>query len=439
MSAELTLAGPRPLRGTMRVPGDKGISHRALLVAALADGRTRPRGLAPGDDVAPHRRRARTARRGRQGRHRRERLHRAAAPASTACAKPTASSTAGTRARRCACSPAWSRVGRSSPCSPATSRCAPRPMARVAEPLRAMGASRRRPRRRRLAPLVDPRRRAAGMPHRAAGARAAGEVGGAPRRAPGRRAATEIVEPAPEPRPHRAHARRARRRRSNGSTTGTVRVHGRARRRRSSSTCPGDPSSAAFFVGRGVHHARLGAHDRGRRAEPDPARVRRRAAAHGRRHRGRDHGGALRRARRDIRVEAGPLHGHDDRTATRCPCIDEIPALAVAAAFADGVTESATRPSSGEGEQPHRHHAPGAHPARDRRSRRGPTGSRSGAARPRAALFKSHGDHRIAMAAAVAGQRDRRRDDRAGLAGGRGLVPRVRRRPRRASTGRAIA
>src|SRR5437660_11289271 len=51
MAAEITIAGPRPLRGTVRDPGDKGISHRALLSAALASGRSTIRGLADGDDV----------------------------------------------------------------------------------------------------------------------------------------------------------------------------------------------------------------------------------------------------------------------------------------------------------------------------------------------------------------------------------------------------
>ena len=51
MSSEVTIAGPRPLRATVRVPGDKGISHRALLVAALATGSSTIRGLADGDDV----------------------------------------------------------------------------------------------------------------------------------------------------------------------------------------------------------------------------------------------------------------------------------------------------------------------------------------------------------------------------------------------------
>lgn len=47
----LTLVGGRPLRGRLRVPGDKGISHRALVFAALADGPSRIVGLADGDDV----------------------------------------------------------------------------------------------------------------------------------------------------------------------------------------------------------------------------------------------------------------------------------------------------------------------------------------------------------------------------------------------------
>ena len=51
MNGEVTIAGPRPLRGSLRLPGDKGISHRALLVAALASGRSTIRNLADGDDV----------------------------------------------------------------------------------------------------------------------------------------------------------------------------------------------------------------------------------------------------------------------------------------------------------------------------------------------------------------------------------------------------
>jgi len=44
-----TIAG-RSLRGTVRVPGDKSISHRALLFGAIAEGTTRIEGLLPAED-----------------------------------------------------------------------------------------------------------------------------------------------------------------------------------------------------------------------------------------------------------------------------------------------------------------------------------------------------------------------------------------------------
>jgi 3-phosphoshikimate 1-carboxyvinyltransferase len=40
-----------PLRGTIRVPGDKSISHRAIMLGALAVGETRVSGLLEGEDV----------------------------------------------------------------------------------------------------------------------------------------------------------------------------------------------------------------------------------------------------------------------------------------------------------------------------------------------------------------------------------------------------
>ncbi len=50
--SELTVIGGRPLLGRVRVPGCKGISHRALIFAAIANGRSTLRGLANGADVA---------------------------------------------------------------------------------------------------------------------------------------------------------------------------------------------------------------------------------------------------------------------------------------------------------------------------------------------------------------------------------------------------
>ncbi len=50
------VTGGRPLSGSTTVPGDKSISHRALLLAALAEGRSTIVGLSIGDDVTRTRR-----------------------------------------------------------------------------------------------------------------------------------------------------------------------------------------------------------------------------------------------------------------------------------------------------------------------------------------------------------------------------------------------
>jgi 3-phosphoshikimate 1-carboxyvinyltransferase len=44
--------GGAPLRGTVRIPGCKGISHRFLVIAAIADGPSAIGNLATGRDVA---------------------------------------------------------------------------------------------------------------------------------------------------------------------------------------------------------------------------------------------------------------------------------------------------------------------------------------------------------------------------------------------------
>ena len=46
------VAPARSLHGVVRTPGDKSISHRALLLSALAEGRSSIEGLSDGDDVA---------------------------------------------------------------------------------------------------------------------------------------------------------------------------------------------------------------------------------------------------------------------------------------------------------------------------------------------------------------------------------------------------
>jgi 3-phosphoshikimate 1-carboxyvinyltransferase len=53
----LTVGGPRSFQGRIRVPGDKSISHRALMIAALGQRPCTISGLSDGDDVT-HTRRA---------------------------------------------------------------------------------------------------------------------------------------------------------------------------------------------------------------------------------------------------------------------------------------------------------------------------------------------------------------------------------------------
>jgi 3-phosphoshikimate 1-carboxyvinyltransferase len=48
--AALVRPAPR-LRGELRVPGDKSVSHRALLLALLAEGESRLAGAGDGRDV----------------------------------------------------------------------------------------------------------------------------------------------------------------------------------------------------------------------------------------------------------------------------------------------------------------------------------------------------------------------------------------------------
>src|SRR5215469_5850303 len=50
-ASPMTAARNGPLGGRLRVPGDKSISHRALILGALAVGKTRISGLLEGEDV----------------------------------------------------------------------------------------------------------------------------------------------------------------------------------------------------------------------------------------------------------------------------------------------------------------------------------------------------------------------------------------------------
>ena len=56
MTGPVTCRRAGPLTGAFEVPGDKSVSHRALLFAALATGESRVRGLLGAEDVQATRR-----------------------------------------------------------------------------------------------------------------------------------------------------------------------------------------------------------------------------------------------------------------------------------------------------------------------------------------------------------------------------------------------
>lgn len=47
---DLTVASPAPLQGEIQVPGDKSITHRAIMIASLAEGESRIEGYLQGED-----------------------------------------------------------------------------------------------------------------------------------------------------------------------------------------------------------------------------------------------------------------------------------------------------------------------------------------------------------------------------------------------------
>lgn len=400
MNAEVIIAGPRPLRGTLRVPGDKGISHRALLVAALAPGRSTIRGLADGDDV----RRTRVA------------LERLCVPikvseladdaASAVVVQSTgvdglrepdavidcgnSGTTMRTLAGLLAGRPFLSVLtGDASLLS--------RPMSRVVRPLRSLGARVDGRADGELAPLVirggDLTGRRCELDVATAQVKTALVVAGL--QAGG---STEVVEPAPS----RDHTERM----LAALGAPVTRVEDRITRIERGAPeafeldVPGDPSSAALFAvaacitsGSAIviedlclNPTRLGFVDVLRRMG---ARIH---AEHTEERLGEPVGRLV--------VEASPL------TATEIVpdegMIDEIPVLAVAAAFADGVTEvrGLAELRVKESDRINTIQQELTQMGVDVEARRDSLTIRGGTPRP--TLFKSHGDHRIALAAAVA-------------------------------------
>lgn len=392
---ELTVTGGRPLQGRLRLPGCKGISHRALLFAAIAEGRSVIRGIADGADVAStaacldglgvrlradHE--AVTVRGlGFDG------LREPATVLDCGNSGTTMRMLAGIVAGREFLSVL---VGDES--------LSARPMRRVLDPLEAMGATVDGRDGGRLAPLTVRGGGLRGTAHELA--TASGQVKTALALA-GLQAdgVTEILEPAPS-RDHTERMLVALGAPIERIDDRTVRVR-RGQPSAFELTVPGDPSSAAFFVvaacivpgsdlvleGVSVNPARIGYVDVLRRmgAQIEVTVT----------------GEQLGEPVGDIHISAASLNGTD--IAGDESIIDELPVLAVAAAFAEGTTtiydaaELAVKESNriGAVEQELTQLGIGVETRPDGLVIRG------GA--PKGASLKSHADHRIAMAGVIAG------------------------------------
>lgn len=394
-AAEVAITGGVPLRGRIRLPGCKGISHRAAVFAAIARGSSRITHLAPGDDVASTLAALRA-------------LGVGVAADGPGAVVVTGDGFEGLQEPGdvvdCGNSGTTLRflagllAGRPQlAVLTGDASLRRRPMGRVVEPLRALGA------------LVDGAADATRAPLTVRGGGLVGErvelpvASGQVKTAlvlAGLQAGgtTEIVEPAPS----RDHTERML-----GALAAPVeRVSATTLRVRSGEpepfelAVPGDPSSAAFFV---VAAAILpGSHLELEGVALNPGRV---AYLDVLREMGASievivAGETLGEPHGDVVVEGGPLRG--TQIVSREAIVDELPVLAVAAAFAEGVTEirDAAELAVKESDR--------IATLREELGRLGvavearPDGLVVRGGAPRAAAMTAHGDHRIAMAAAVA-------------------------------------
>ena len=382
----LVVHGGRPLRGRLRVPGDKSISHRALMLGALADGTSVVRGLSTGDDVA-HTRAAVVAMgadvNGERVTGGRDGLHAPGAPLEVGNSGTTIRLLAG----MCATFP-WTTA------LTGDDSIAVRPMDRVADPLRRMGA-RVELRDDRYPPVEvtggDLRGIDYTVPVASAQVKSAVLLAGL---------AADGETVVREPVPTRAHTEEllALCGADIDARDGVVRVR-RSPLKPFELDVPADPSQAAFWVVAAtivpdsdlvledvyVGPARAGFVDVLRRMGADIEVVETGARV------------------ADLRVRSAALRG-TDVDAAEIPGLDEVPALAVAAALAEGTT---TFRDVGE--------------LRVKESDRIATVTSElaaltgrvephadslvvhGGGRLQGATVRSHGDHRIAMAMAVAG------------------------------------
>jgi 3-phosphoshikimate 1-carboxyvinyltransferase len=393
---ELAVGGARALRGTLRIPGDKSISHRALLFAALADGRSTITHLATGADVAA-------------SRHALEQLG-VSARVRNDQVLVNGQGVDGWRepgdVLDCGNSGTTTRVLAGALAGrpfltvlTGDDSLRTRPMARIVEPLRAMGAHIDGRDDATRAPIVIRGGALRGIRYElpVASAQVKSCLVLAGLQADG---LTEIVSPGAS----RDHTERML-----GALGAPVTVDGfvvrveRGAPRSFELDVPGDPSSAAFFVvaatitpGSDIvlediscNPTRLGFVEVLRRMGADIEVTPR--------------GEVCGEPVGEMRVRAAELRATTIEGAEIPNVIDEIPALAIAAAFAEGVTEIrdaaelVVKESNRIGtlNEELTQLGVGVEARADGLSIRGGV--------PRGGKFRSHGDHRIAMATAVAG------------------------------------
>lgn len=391
------IAGGVPLRGSVRVPGDKSLSHRALLFAAMAEGRSTITGLGTGDDIG----RTRTAIEA-LGADVRDRTGddtvTVDGPGIASLRQPAHDldcGNSGTTMRLVAglvagCDFVTVLTGDESLRS--------RPMGRVVQPLRALGADIEAADDDRHAPLLV---RGGGLIGRrvdldVASAQVTSALVLAGLQADGR---TEIVEPAPS----RDHTERML-----AALGAPVRRDGEALAVERGAPLPfqfdvpGDPSSAAFLVvaatllpgseitveGVAANPLRLGFIDVLRRMG---ARIN--VAVHDER---------LGEPVADLEVTSAPLTGTDIGGGEIPGVIDELPVLAVAAAFADGTMQISGAAELRAKESDRIATVAAEISALGAAVEERPDGLLVGDGRPGPGSFDSHGDHRLALATAVA-------------------------------------
>ena len=291
-----TVARATRLGGALRLPGDKSISHRALMLALLANGTSRISGAGDGAGrpIDGGGRRGAWRRGGARGGDAGNVDYVVRSPGANGLRPPGAPSTAATPGRRCGCSRASLPASRSGRSSTAMRPFAAAPWPAIVEPLRAMGARPGGSRRGRRRPLIvgRPRPRCDAIDGRRPCRQRRGEVlRSCWRVLRGRH--DDRVRESVATRDHTERMLRARgvAVRSRVATSGRVPAVGRSgvdgasgdrRGQAVDRARPGRPVGRGVLAGRRRDPSRRGAPVARRRRQPDPARRDRPAAPDGR-------------------------------------------------------------------------------------------------------------------------------------------------------------